>query len=224
MLLEIGGRNCKILEQWQAYQQLYAEPGLHCAHKCRQQRMADLVNRAQAHNLEQQETNETNTIILGQSTPGSLQCLLSVHVGDVEGTAPKSIAESLLNHLNANVGACKAYYGSFLRIGIHREHSPCVVFTHQYVYVDSIQPMKLDLYSGKDDEALCGKACREAYRSILGVVAWTVLTRVELAVYVQGLQRRAHAPMVTDCKRLDLVIRYMKTYNCGLKFVCLKRP
>ena len=60
--------------------------------------------------------------------------------------------------------------------------------------------------------------------SVLGAVAWIVLTRAELAVYVQALQRRAHAPRVTDCERLDLVIRYMKKYKCGLKFISLKHP
>ena len=30
--------------------------------------------------------------------------------------------------------------------------------------------------------------------SVPGVVAWTVLTGAELAVYVQAAQRRAHAP------------------------------
>ena len=68
----------------------------------------------------------------------------------------------------------------------------------------------------------CDVACHEAYRSVLGAVAWAVLTRAELAVYVQALQRRAHAPRVADCKRLNLVIRYMKKYKCGLKLVCLK--
>ena len=49
-----------------------------------------------------------------------------------------------------------------------------------------------------------------------------MLTRVELAVYVQVLQRRVHAPGVPDCKRLSLVIRYMEKHNCGFKSVCLK--
>ena len=60
--------------------------------------------------------------------------------------------------------------------------------------------------------------------SLLGAVAWTVLTRAELAVYVQALQRRAHAPRIKDCKRLNVVIRYMKRHKCGLKSIALKHP
>ena len=73
-------------------------------------------------------------------------------------------------------------------------------------------------------EALVDGPCHDACRSVLGAVAWIVLTRVELAVYVQALQRRAHAPRVTDCKRLNRVIRYMKRHKCGLKTVCVRHP
>ena len=46
----------------------------------------------------------------------------------------------------------------------------------------------------KDDAALCDSQLHGAHRSVLGAVAWIVLTRAELAVYVQAPQGRAHAP------------------------------
>ena len=98
------------------------------------------------------------------------------------------------------------------------------MLTHQHAYVDSTSPTKAELYSGKDGEALCDGLCHDVYISILGAVAWIVLTRAELAVYVQALQRRAHAPRVIDCKMLNLVIRHMKKHQCGLKSVCLRHP
>ena len=114
------------------------------------------------------------------------------------------------------MGQRKAEHGSFFHIGIQHGHGFGVVFIHQYVYVGWIQPMKSELHSGKADEALVDSVCREAYRFVLGAVAWTVLTRAELAVCVQVLQRRAHAPRVIDCKILNLVIRYMENHKCGL--------
>ena len=107
--------------------------------------------------------------------------MLSVHVGDVKGTAPKEVADSLLRHLNDSVGRCKADYGAFFHIGIQHEHKFCAV-------------------------------------------ALTVLTRVEVAVYVQALQRRAHAARVTDCSRLNVVMRCMQKHKCGLKSVSLRHP
>ena len=130
----------------------------------------------------------------------------------------------MLAHLNKLVGQCKAEYCSFLHTGIQHEHSPGEVFTHQYVYIESITPIDAALLVGKDEDTLCGNVLHDAYRSVLGAVAWTVLTRAELAVYVQALQRRAHAPRIKDCKRLNLVIRYMKRHKCGLRLVTLKHP
>ena len=98
------------------------------------------------------------------------------------------------------------------------------MFTHQCVYIDSIAPIDTSRLTGQDDEALCGSKLHEAYRSVLSAVAWTVLTRAELAVYVQALQRRARAPRIIDCNRLDVVIRYMKRHKCGLKSITLKHP
>ena len=43
-------------------------------------------------------------------------------------------------------------------------------------------------------------------------------------VYVQALQRRAHARRIIDCKRLNVVIRYMKRHKCGLKSIILQHP
>lgn len=197
---------------------------MHCAHECRQQRINDPIGRAEAHDFEQQETGEARSISLGKCKPGNLQCLLSEHVGDIKSRARKPVADLLLSHLNESAGQCKADCGAFFNIGVQHEHSPGVVFTHRCVYVDSIQRVKSDLYAEKDDESLCGVVCHEAYGSVLGAVAWAVLTGAELAVYVQASQRRAHAPRVTDCKMLNLVIGHMKKHNCGLKGVCLKHP
>ena len=147
-----------------------------------------------------------------------------MHVDNVKGTAPKEAAAPLFCHLNASVGQCKADYGSFLHTGMQHEHSRGRVFTHQYAYVDSMSPVKTEFYAGKGDEALCDGPCHEACRSVPGAVAWIVLTRAGLAVYVQALQRRAHAPRAIDCKRLILVTRYMTKHKRGLKTVSLKHP
>ena len=52
--------------------------------------------------------------------------------------------------------------------------------------------------------------------SLLGGLAWLVLTRVDLAVYVQALQRRAHSPRVVDFKRLNTVVRYSRRKRVGI--------
>ena len=175
----------QVLEGLQSCQQLCSEPGLYCVHTRNRRNVKDTIARAKAHALEQQQTGEPRPIILQQYEPGYLQCLQSFHI------APKHLADSLHVHLNASVGQCKADCSSFLHVGMRHGHASGPVLAHQYVYVGSITPIDAGLILGKEGGSLCGEELHEAYRSVLGTVAWTVLTRVELAVYVQALQRRA---------------------------------
>lgn len=111
-----------------------------------------------------------------QREPGKLKCLLPVRVGDVKGTATRQTADPSLAHLNEMVGQCKADCGSFLHTGIQREYSPREVCTHRYVYIDSVTPIESMMLICKDEEALCDTLLHGSYRSVLGAVAWTVLT------------------------------------------------
>ena len=214
----------QVLDQWMSCQQLCSELELHCVHKRNQRSIMDAIAMATQHDSEQQGSSETRNVLPQECKPGNLRCLLAVHVDDTSGMAPKVVADLLLKHLNDSVGRCKADWGSFLHTGVQCEHSPGSVFTHQCVYVDSIRPIDTTMLGCKGDGGPCGDELHEAYRSVLGAVALTVLARAELAVYVQALQTRAHAPRVRDCKRLSLVIRYLENTNCGLKIVALKRP
>ena len=147
-----------------------------------------------------------------------------MRVGDIKGIAPWHIAEPLLAHSSDTLGQSKVDSGSFLHTGIQHEHSPGVVLTHQYVYVDGITPIEHSMFTGKVEEALRDTVSHGAYRSVLGVVAWIVLTRAGLAAYVQALQRRAHTFGTKDCKLFDLVIRHVELHTCGLKSIALKHP
>ena len=169
------------------------------------------MKRAQEHNEEQQEKGKRQ-VEAQEYNRDNLLCLLSVHVDDIKGCAAKGIADSLLKQLNEKVGQCKAESTCFLHTGIQREAKPGEICAHHYVYIDSVTPIDAHLLQVKDEEGLCDIALHDAYRSVLGAVAWIVLTRAELAVYVQALQRRAHAPRIEDCKRLNVVIRYMERH------------
>ena len=99
-----------------------------------------------------------------------------------------------------------------------------VGFTHQCVYINSFILICSRLFIGKDEEIECNPELQGAYRSVFGAVVCTVLTRAGLAVCVQAFQRRAHAPMITDCKRLDIVFGYMKRHKCGSTLIRIQHP
>ena len=48
----------------------------------------------------------------------------------------------------------------------------------------------------------------QLYWSVLGAIAWCLLTRPDIAVFVGALQRYSHAPKVIHAKRLNAVVRW----------------
>ena len=95
---------------------------------------------------------------------------------------------------------------------------------HSHIYIDSVVPIDSRSLTGKGDAAECCATFHEAYRWVLGAVAWTVLSWPDLAAHVQALQRRTHAPHIPDCKDLNVLIRYMERRKCGLNSVDFKHP
>ena len=214
----------QVLVQWVSRRQFYAQPELYCVHKrdgwCRER----TYQRANDHDNEQKEAGMYRTLEPQAYIKGRLQCLLSVHVDDMKGTAGKETAEPPLKHLNDKVGQCKADYNRFFHTSVQHECSRGSVFIRQCVYRSSVTSIGVGLLAGPDEDAECVETLHGTYRPVLGAVAWIALTRAELAVYVQALHRRGRASRIKDCKQLDAVIRYMKRHKCGLKSVTSSHP
>jgi len=124
----------------------------------------------------------------------SLLMILSTHVDDLKGAAKRSDAESLLQHLEKTVGNCIQDWKEFTRTGIEHKQDDDGVYAHQTKYAEQLKPMPLEGLKDKQAEDLVDDAHTTMYMSLLGGVAWMVLTRSDISVYVQALQRRAQSP------------------------------
>jgi len=67
----------------------------------------------------------------------------------------------------------------------------------------------LDLMSKKAVDAVCAEL-HSLYRSLLGAVAFLLLTRADVAVYVSALQRWGHAPKVIHVKILNVLTKWIQ--------------
>lgn len=98
--------------------QFHAGRELYSFHKQNQQGAKNTIARAKHHDSEQRGFGDPRESPVQAHQPGKPICQLSVRVGDIKGIAPPQVADSLLVHLNDQVGQCKAGCGSFLQIGI----------------------------------------------------------------------------------------------------------
>ena len=66
-----------------------------------------------------------------------------------------------------------------------------------------------ELSSKKSDES-AGLELHSLYRSLLGVVAFLLLARIDVAVFVSALQRWGHAPLIIHVKRLNVLTKWIQ--------------
>ena len=81
--------------------------------------------------------------------------------------------------------------------------------------------------TGKPAESLCCAELHALYWSVLGAIAFAILTRPDIAVFVTALQRHQQAPKVIHVKRLNAVVRWAQRNPKAIEFKPLddlKRP
>ena len=69
-----------------------------------------------------------------------------------------------------------------------------------------MKTMDLGALHGKSDDCEVDEAMQGKYLSVLGGVAWCVLTRFDICIYVVSLQRMARSPKVIHFKRMNRLI------------------
>ena len=90
--------------------------------------------------------------------------------------------------------------------------------TKQSNYLKCLKEAPTSLYSGRAGEDALSEDGSSAFSSLLGGVAWLCLTNAAIAVFVQALQRRGHAPRAQDLKKLNLVLRWCRRHPVGILF------
>ena len=80
-----------------------------------------------------------------------------------------------------------------------------------------------DLVALKDDEYLA-VLLMGVFLTLFGAVAWLLLTRMDIAVYVSSLQRIAKKPKALHMRRLNRVVRYVLEVPQRLRYGRLQLP
>eukprot|EP00974_Lingulodinium_polyedra_P006499 618157-Lingulodinium_polyedra.AAC.1 len=66
--------------------------------------------------------------------------------------------------------------------------------------------------SASSSEAQASPQHKALFISLLGALAYTLLTRIDIAVFVVALQRVAQAPLNAHVKRLNVVLRWAQRH------------
>ena len=118
-----------------------------------------------------------------------LVLILSTHVDDFKGAGEEPFVKRLLAGLEKEVSSLKIKRGVFECVGIVHEQDPhtCEVWTHQPHYLPQIKDIPADAKALVPDEKPADEDLGQLFMSLVGSLAWLILTIPSISIYVANL-------------------------------------
>jgi hypothetical protein len=152
-----------------------------------------------------------------------LIAICSAHVDDLKLAGEKDIVDHILTTLTQQFGKLKIVNDSFEHCGIWHEYQPSdgSYHLHQNHFTERLKLPDMEGISRDTPSQLLTEPQIAVYLSGLGSLAWLVQTRMDVAIYIQALQRNAKKPTVSHMLRLCCVIKWCKRKPCYLRYCFL---
>ena len=154
-----------------------------------------------------------------------LVCVMAKHVDDLKLTGVREVVVKVLEQIQAVFGKLKIDWNNFTNCGVrHRQDTTTKeVLLDQEEYIKGIKVIEHPDLTGKQPEELACTELHQQFWSVCGALAYAVLTRPDIAVFVAALQRMSHAPTVIHCKRLNTVVRWTQRNPKSIMYVQLDK-
>jgi len=159
-----------------------------------------------------------------QNTTDKSVCLMSSHIDDIKGSAEPNERKQLATIL-------RRYFGDDLKEHVHvfeftgvkhiqntKDHS---IYCHQDHYITELSIIPLPATRNIDLDADATETQIEAFNSLLGALAWLLVTRADIAAYIGFLQRLARKPKQRHLRMINKVLQYCKRVSTGIKYTKL---
>ena len=152
--------------------------------------------------------------------------LFGKHVDDIKITGELPVIKEFLALLEATFGKLKVSWNEFTNCGIRhiQDTSTFKVTCDQNHYISCLKPINVDGISKLDVDATASAQHKALFISLLGALAYTLLTRIDIAVFIAALQRVAQAPLISHLKRLNVVLRWAQRNPQGLTYAEIAQP
>jgi len=143
---------------------------------------------------------------------GELVAIMAKHVDDLKIAGIKEIVLKILGVIEKVFGPMKVLWHNFTNCGVRHIQDPQTyeASLDQTEYISGMRTIAADTYRGLASESLCAPVLHQMYQSLVGAVAFTALTRLDVLVFIVALQRYSHAPKVIHVRRLNMLVRWMQ--------------
>eukprot|EP00435_Cladocopium_sp_Y103_P057491 s245_g19.t2 len=138
------------------------------------------------------------------------------HVDDLKICGPKDLIEKFVAHVAKAFGKLDIEWYNFTFCGVRHTQNEDIVLD-QIKFISAIKEMQVPEALSKTDQPLPEQQQRQ-FLSLLMTVAYALLTRIDVAVYVTALQRECQKPKPIHVRRLNLLLRWMQKNPRGLRY------
>ena len=156
---------------------------------------------------------------------GQLCMAIIKHVDDLKMIGPRALIEKFVNHLSATFGKMEVEWHVFTFCGVqHRQLDDGSVELDQIKFLSACKPISTPEALTGSPEALLPEAARRHFLSLLMTIAYSLLTRPDIAVFVTALQRESHQARVVHVKRLNLLLKWAQANPRKLTYPVMEYP
>ena len=144
--------------------------------------------------------------------------MIAKHVDDIKVTGEPQEVKLLMDELEHVFGKLTVTKDEFTNCGVHhKKHQDGSITLDQNEYIQALMIIKHPELSNTP-ETPASEELLSLYRSLLGAVAYTLLTQHQIACYIIALQRVTHKLTVGDVKKLNIVTSKVKESPATLTF------
>ena len=147
-----------------------------------------------------------------------LVLIVSTHVDDLKGAGEEEYRKRLLEGLTSRFGALKTKVGKFECIGVMHEQDEATfeIWTHQQHYVPQIREIPAGKAALLGDDETADEDLKALFMSLVGALAWLVLTMPCICVYVAFLQRQTQSPTMGHIRKANRLLRWVRKHRLRL--------
>ncbi|CAE7741630.1 unnamed protein product [Symbiodinium microadriaticum] len=156
---------------------------------------------------------------------GQLVMILVKHVDDLKIAGLRHRIEAFIKHVSNTFGKMEVEWSTFTFCGVcHTQSEDGSICLDQIRFLSACKPIvQTSVMSGSPEELLPEDARRQ-FLSLLMTIAYGLLTRPDVAVFITALQRESHQAKTIHAKRLNVLLKWLQANPRKITFPAMTRP
>ncbi|CAE7203568.1 RE1 [Symbiodinium sp. CCMP2592] len=147
------------------------------------------------------------------------------HVDDLKMIGPRRLIEEFVKHLTATFGRMDIEWHVFAFCGIqHRQAADGSISLDQNKFLAACKPITQPSALSGPAEKLLPEEARRHFLSLLMTLAYGLLTRPDIAVFITALQRESHQARIVHVKRLNTLLLWVQANPRSIQYPVMPYP